>query len=186
MRSTILCLIVSAMLPCAACDKSPDQRQREQAELDAKVAEKLHSEKMAEVRTRADEERASQARAAIREEDIRREATETFSKFDRERPWTQDLHDATTQEAAAGRVRALMSDPMSMEVRTSSMNSQKTAVCMEINYKEAGTYVGVRQALITPDTVLVEPDKNNVAHRVFEVSAKNLGCDVALAATKGK
>ena len=73
-----------------------------------------------------------------------------------------------------------------MEVRTSSMNSQKTAVCMEINYKEAGTYVGVRQALITPDTVLVEPDKNNVAHRVFEVSAKNLGCDVALAATKGK
>ena len=52
MRSTILCLIVSAMLPCAACDKSPDQRQREQAELDAKVAEKLHSEKMAEVRTR--------------------------------------------------------------------------------------------------------------------------------------
>ena len=84
MRSTILCLIVSAMLPCAACDKSPDQRQREQAELDAKVAEKLHSEKMAEVRTRADEERASQARAAIREEDIRREATETFSKFDRD------------------------------------------------------------------------------------------------------
>jgi hypothetical protein len=154
---------------------------REQAELDAKVAEKLRSEKIAEARERAADAIASKERAKIRDEDIRREADAAFAQFDRERPsGMQDIQDAATIDAAAGRVRSLMSDPLSMQVQNSSMNAQKSAVCLLIDYKEFGASVGTRQAIVTTDAVLVEPDKDNVAHRVFEVSAKNLGCDVAL------
>src|SRR5262249_38636776 len=84
------------------------------------------------------------------------------------------------QEAAANRVRMLMSDPLSMQVRKSSLNAGKTAVCMEIDYNESGSKVTARQALVTPAAVLIEPDKNDVAHRVFEINARDLGCDAAL------
>ena len=75
-----------------------------------------------------------------------------------------------------------MSDPLSMQVQNRSPNAQKTAVCLLIDYKEFGASVATRQAIVTTDAVLVEPDKNNVAHRVFELGAKNLGCDAALEA----
>jgi len=181
MHRFLLFAIICAGVLCAGCGKSAEQKAREQAELDAKVAEKLRTEKIAETRERAAEAIASKERAKVRDEDIRREADATFAQFDRERPaGMQDIQDAATIDAAAGRVRSLMSDPLSMEVRNSSVNAQKTAVCLLIDYKESGTSVGARQALVTADAVLVEPDKNNVAHRVFEISAKNLGCDVAL------
>ena len=182
MRSVLLCLAIGLSVVCAGCEKSPEQKKREQAELDAKVAETLRGEKIAESRTRAEEAAASKERAKLREEDIRREARETFSRFDSERPAYEmaEIQDAATLEAAANRVRTLMSDPLSMQVRKSSLNPAKTAVCMEIDYNESGTKVTARQALVTPAAVLIEPDKNNVAHRVFEINARDLGCDVAL------
>jgi len=183
MRRVFLSVIICAGVLCAGCGKSADQKAREQAELDAKVAEKLRGERVAEARERAADAIVSKERAKTRDEDIRREADATFAQFNRERPaGMQDIQDAATIDAAAGRVRSLMSDPLSMEVRNSTVNAQKTAVCLVIDYKESGASVGARQALVTADAVLVEPDKNNVAHRVFEMSAKNLGCDVALEA----
>jgi len=188
MRSVLLCLLVWVGVLLAACEKSPEQKKREQAEIDAKVAQKLGAEKIAQARARNEEDAASKERAKLREEDIRREAREVFSKFESERPsGMQDVQDAATQEAAVARVRSLMADPSSMAVRKSSFNADKTAVCMVIDYKEPGADVTGRRALVTSSTVLVEPDKNNVAHRVFEVRAKDLGCDASLeAAAKPK
>ncbi|HXX82542.1 MAG TPA: hypothetical protein VEN29_01030 [Casimicrobiaceae bacterium] len=189
MRPVLLCLAICLSVVCAGCEKSPEQREREQAEIDAKVAEKLRGERIAEARALSEEVSASKERAKLREEDIRREASEAFSKYEREWPKQEmgEIQDAATLEAAATRVRMLMSDPSSMEVRKSSFNGDKTAVCMEIDYKEPGFKVSGRQAVVTSGAVLVEPDKNNVAHKVFENSARDLGCDVALAApSKGK
>ena len=174
----LVCLICAGAL-CAGCQKSPEQLKREQAALDAKVAEKLRAEKIAEAKARVEEDAASKQRAKMRDEDIRREANETFAKFASERPYgMKEVQDAATIEAATGRVRMLMSDPLSMQVRNSGMNAEKTAVCLQIEYKEAGASVGPRQAVVTNDAVLVEPDKSNVAHRVFELDAKKLGCDI--------
>jgi len=181
MRSVLLCLAICLSVVCAGCEKSPDQKKREQAELDAKVAEKLRGEKIAEARARAAEDAASKQRAKLRQEDISREARETFSKYESERPFEmREVEDAATVEAAANRVRMLMSDPLSMQVRKSGLNAGKTAVCMEIDYNESGSKVTARQALVTPAAVLIEPDKNDVAHRVFEINARDLGCDAAL------
>lgn len=188
MRSVLLCLAICLSVVCAGCDKSADQKKREQAELEAKVAEKLRADRIAEARSRTEELAASKQRAKLREEDIRREASETFSKYERERPVYEmgEIQDTATLEAATNRVRMLMSDPSSMEVRKSGFNGDKTAVCMEIDYKEPGFKVSGRQVVVTSGSVLVEPDKNNLAHKVFENSVRELGCDVALAAPSKK
>ena len=184
MRSVLLCSLICACVLLVGCEKSPEQKKREQAELEAKVAENLRADKIAEARARTEEEAATKQRAKLREDDIRRESREAFSKFDAEHPYEmRDIQDAATHEAAAARIRALMTDPASMAVRKSGFNADKTAVCMVIDYKEPGTNVTGRQALVTSAGVLIEPDKNNVAHRVFEIKAKDLGCDVALEAT---
>ena len=57
-----------------------------------------------------------------------------------------------------------------------ALNAAKNALCAEVNYKEAGKYLGFRRAYVTADVIWVEPAEDHVSHRVFELNFKRMGC----------
>ncbi len=178
MRSTLCRVALCAVVLMWGCGKSPEEKQ---ADLQAHVAQKLKEEKAAEIRDRESAEAASREAARERELEIRQESSETFAKFQAERPSMTAADEAAALEAAVARVRTLMSDPSAMQVRDARFNAAHNAVCMEVNYKESGKYLGFRKAYVTPNAILVEPSVDDVSHRVFEVNFKRLGCDGAAA-----
>jgi hypothetical protein len=63
-----------------------------------------------------------------------------------------------------------------MQVQDVRFNAAKNAVCMQVNYKEGGNYLGFRRAYVTSDVIWVEPNPDYVSHRVFALNLQRAGC----------
>jgi len=107
------------------------------------------------------------------------ESEEAFASYLRERPAMTPAEESTATELGVARIRSRMADPNAMEVRNAHVNASKNAVCAEVNYPEAGKYLGYRRAYVTADAMSIEPAEGDVTRRVFDLNFKRMGCDRA-------
>jgi hypothetical protein len=168
-------LALFASLLCAGCGKSAEDK----AAKDESAAKQFMADNVAAARERDEMARARRDMEEANQKDIHKESEEVFNKFDAERPKMAAAEESKAQDDAVERLRARMSDPSTMQVRNVHFNAQKTAICMEVNYREGGKYLGFRRAFSTPDVTWVEPHANDVSHRVFELNLEKMGCNVA-------
>lgn len=174
MRAIPLVVAMSVLTLLVGCGRPDAEKQK--AAIDARIADELKAEKAAQIRRREAEEAESREAARTRELEIRKESADTFAKFHSERPSMSAAEEANTLDVAVARVRARMSDPAAMQVQGVRFNTARSAVCMEVNYKEGGKYLGSRQAFVTPNVIWVEPAAEDPSHQVFELNFKQAGC----------
>jgi hypothetical protein len=176
LRVAALC-IAGLAIACAGCESEKDRKAREAAALLAKFNEQLRAENQAAARALQERARADQEATSERAVEIQAESAAAFAKYLAERPSMTVAEESITTELGVERIRSLMTDPDTMEIRNAHVNVAKNAVCVEVNYKEDGKYLGFRRAYVTADMVLVEPPENEVSHRAFELNLTRIGCD---------
>jgi hypothetical protein len=176
LRVAALC-IAGLAIACAGCESDTDRKAREAAALQAKFNEQLRTENTATARALEERARADREATGKRAVETRAESEEAFAKYLRERPSMTAAEESTATELGLARIRERMTDPDAMQVRNAHLNAAKNAMCGEVNYKEAGKYLGFRRAYVTADVIWVEPSEDDVSHRVFELNFKRMGCD---------
>jgi hypothetical protein len=174
-RAFALAVVLCPLLLGTGCGKSSDEK----AAKDQAAAIQFNADKAAAAREREEMTAARREMEAANQKDIHKESEETFKKFASERPTMTAAEETKTQDDVIERLRARMSEPAAMQVRNVSLNAQKTAVCMEVNYRENGKYLGFRRAFATPDVTWVEPNPDEVSHRVFMLNFERLHCGSA-------
>ena len=179
MRAAALCCVVGVALACAGCESEKDRKARETAALQAKAGEQLKAENAATARALEERVQVDREAAKGREVETRTESEDAFAKYVRGRPLMTAAEESTATELGVERIRARMTDPDAMQIRNAHMNAAKNATCAEVNYKEAGKYLGFRRAYVTPDVIWVEPAEDDATRRVFELNLKQVGCDRA-------
>ncbi len=173
--ATLMVVLCTALL-CVSCSKSAEDKSLK----DESAAKQFSADKAADARQREEMARQRQEMEAANQKDIHKETQETFKQFEANRPALTVAEEAKAQEDAVERLRARMPDPATMQVRNVQFNNQKTAICMEVSYREGGKDVGFRRAFSTPEVTWVEPNPNDVSHRVFELNLEKFGCKAAL------
>ncbi|HVS57644.1 MAG TPA: hypothetical protein VHJ55_15540 [Casimicrobiaceae bacterium] len=176
-RAAALCCVVGIALACAGCESQSDRKARETAAFQAKFNAQLKDENAAAARALEERARANHEASKVREVEIHAESEEAFAKYVQERPLMTAAEESTATELGVDRIRARMTDPDAMQTRNAHMNAAKNAMCAEVNYKEAGKYLGFRRAYVTPDVIWVEPAEDDATRRVFELNLKRMGCD---------
>jgi apolipoprotein N-acyltransferase len=176
-RAAVLCCVVAIAMASASCENENDRKARETAALQAKFDEQLKAENAATARALAERARADREASSERAVDIQAESEAAFAKYLRERPAMTASEESTATDLGVARIRARMTDPDAMQIRNAHLNAAKSAMCAEVNYREAGKYQGYRRAYVTPDVIWVEPAEDDVTHRVFELNLKRMGCD---------
>lgn len=164
-------------MACASCESEKDRKARETAALQAKFDEQLKAENAAAARALEQRARADREATNVRAVETHAESEEAFAKYLRERPAMTVAEEGTATELGVARIRARMTDPDAMQIRNAHMNAAKNAMCAEVNYKEAGKYLGFRRAYVTADVIWVEPAEEDLTRRVFELNFKRAGCD---------
>jgi isochorismate synthase EntC len=177
MSPTTLLVVLCASVLAASCGKSAEDNK---AAKDDSAAKQFSADKAADARQREEMARRRQEMEAANQQDIHKETLETFKQFDASRPALTIAEEAKAQDDAVERLRARMPDPASMQVRNVRFNAQKTAVCMEVSYREGTKNIGFRRAFSTPEVTWVEPSPDDVSHRVFELNLEKFGCKAAL------
>ena len=170
-----LAIAFSTSLLCAGCGKSQDNKVAQ----DESAARQFNADKVAAAREREEMTRSRSEQEAANQRDIHKESEEAFKKFASELPSMTAAEETTTQDDVVERLRARMVEPSTMLVRNVYFNGQKTAICMEVNYREGGKYLGFRRAFATPDVTWVEPNPDEVSHRVFMLNLERMGCNAA-------
>ena len=178
-RAAALCCVVGIALACAGCESEKDRKARETAALQAKFDEQLKAENAATARVLEESARADRQATSVRAAETHAESQEAFANYVRGRPLMTADEERTATELGVERIRARMTDPDAMQIRNAHMNAAKNATCAEVNYKEAGKYLGFRRAYVTPDVIWVEPAEDDATRRVFELNLKQVGCDRA-------
>jgi hypothetical protein len=176
-RAAILCCVVGIAMTCGGCENQQDRKARETAALQAKFQEQLKTENAATARALEERARADRMASNERALGIHAESEAAFAKYLSERPTMTTAEEGTATELGVARIRARMTDPDAMQIRNAHLNAAKSAMCAEVNYKEAGKYLGYRRAYVTPDVIWVEPAEGDVTHRVFELNLKRMGCE---------
>jgi len=174
LRVAALC-IAGLAVACAESDK--DRQAREAAALQAKFNEQQRAENLAAARALQEHARLDREATSQRAVETQAESAAAFAKYLAERPSMTAAEESTATELGVARIRSRMTDPDAMEVRNAHINVAKSAICAEVNYKEAGKYLGFRRAYVTADVIWVEPPQDEASHRVFELNFKNMGCD---------
>ncbi len=174
LRVAALC-IAGVAVACAESDK--DRKAREAAALQAKFNEQQRVENLAAARALQEHARLDREATSQRAVETQAESAAAFAKYLAERPSMTVAEESIATELGVARIRSRMTDPDAMEVRNAHINVAKSAVCAEVNYKEAGKYLGFRRAYVTADVIWVEPPQDEASHRVFELNFKNMGCD---------
>ncbi|HEV2040531.1 MAG TPA: hypothetical protein VGT81_10870 [Casimicrobiaceae bacterium] len=174
LRVAALCI---AGLAIACAENDTDRKAREAAALQAKFNEQQRAENLAAARALQERARVDQEATSKRAVETQAESAAAFAKYLAERPSMTVAEESTATELGLARIRERMTDPDAMEVRNAHVNVAKNAVCAEVNYREAGKYLGFRRAYVTADVIWVEPPENEVSHRVFELNFKRMGCD---------
>jgi hypothetical protein len=172
-----LCAVACTALTVGGCDNDAERKAKEKAALQARFNEQLRTENAATARALTERARADQEASKQREIDIQAESQAAFSQYLRDRPSMTEAEEATATELGVARLRARMGEPDAMQLRNSHLNAAKNTLCAEVNYTDAGKYVGFRRAFVTADTIWVEPAPEDPTHRVFEQNLKRLGCD---------
>jgi len=176
-RAAVLCCVVAIALTSAGCGDEKERKAQETAALQAKFDEQLKAENAATARALQERARADKEATSQRAVETHAESEEAFAKYLRERPAMTPSEEGTATELGVARIRARMTDPDAMQIRNAHLNTARSAMCAEVNYKEAGKYLGYRRAYVTPDVIWVEPAEDDVTHRVFELNLKRMGCD---------
>jgi hypothetical protein len=176
LRVAALC-IAGLAIACAGCESDKDRKAREAAALQAKFNEQLRAENLAAARDLQERARADREATSKRAVETQAESAAAFAKYLAERPSMTVAEESIATELGLARIRSRMTDPDAMEVRNAHVNVARSAVCVEVNYKEAGKYLGFRRAFVTGDVISVEPPEHEVSHRVFELNFKRMGCD---------
>jgi hypothetical protein len=176
-RTAALCCLVGIAAACAGCESESDRKARETAALQAKFVEQLKAENAATARALAERAREDSEATSVRAVETQAESEAAFAKYLRERPSMTAAEEGAATELGVARIRARMTDPEAMQLRNAHMNASKNAMCAEVNYREAGKYLGFRRAYVTADVIWVEPAAEDVTHRVFELNFKRMGCD---------
>ena len=166
-----------AGLAVACAENDTDRKTREAAALQAKFNEQQRAENLALARALQESARADREATSKRAVETQAESAAAFAKYLAERPSMTVAEENIATELGLARIRSRMTDPDAMEVRNAHVNVARSAVCVEVNYKEAGRYLGFRRAFVTGDVISVEPPENEVSHRVFELNFKRMGCD---------
>jgi len=180
--SVALVSALCASLLCSGCGKSSQEKSAQSPS----AAMQFNAEKAADARAREEMTRKRHAMEEANQTDISKESEETFKKFGSERPTMTAVEETKAQDDAVERLRARMADPSTVQVRNVQINAGKTAVCMEVNFQEGGKYIGFRRAFATPDGTWIEPNSDEVAHRVFELKMEKLACNVRPATGTGQ
>jgi len=170
MRLRLSLALAAVALLCASCGKSSEERDEAQA------AEQWRVEQEAAARERLELAKSRREMEASNDVQTRKEADEAFANYNRERPAMTPVQETEALDAAVASVRARMSDPPSMQVRNVRFSPSSNTVCMEVNYKDNGKYLGFRQAIVAPGVIWVEPAVDDVSHRVFDLNYKRFGC----------
>jgi hypothetical protein len=173
-RVAALC-IAGLAIACAESDK--DRKAREAAALQAKFNEQQKAENLSAARALQERARADREATSKRAVETQAESAAAFAKYLAERPSMTVVEESAATELGVARIRERMTDPDAMEVRNAHFSVAKNAVCAEVNYKEAGKYLGFRRAYVTADVIWVEPPETDVTHPAFELNFKRVGCD---------
>jgi hypothetical protein len=181
-RAFALAVALCPLLLCTGCGKSSGDK----AAKDQAAAIQFNADKAVAAREREAMTAARREMEAANQKDIHKESEETFKKFASERPNMTTAEETKTQDDVIGRLRARMSDPAAMQVRNVHFNGQRTAICMEVNYREGGKYLGFRRAFATPDVTWVEPPPDDVSLRVFLLNFERMGCSSDTGSSTGR
>jgi hypothetical protein len=176
-RVVASCCVVGIALACAGCGSESDRKARETAAFQAKLNAELKAENAATARALQERVRADREASGVRAVQTHAESEAAFAKYLSERPSMTVAEEGTATELGVARIRARMTDPDAMQIRNPHMNAAKNAVCAEVNYQEAGKYLGYRRAYVTADVIWVEPAQDDATHPVFELNVKRMGCD---------
>ena len=176
-RAAALCCVVGIALACAGCENENDRKAREAAAFQAKLHAQLKAENAATARALEEHARADREATSVRAAETHAESEEAFANYVRGRPSMTVAEEGIATELGVERIRARMTDPDAMQIHNAHMNAAKNAMCAEVNYKEAGKYLGFRRAYVTADVIWVEPAEEDVTRRVFELNLKRMGCD---------
>jgi hypothetical protein len=176
-RVAPLCCVVGIAMACAGCESENDRKARETAAFQAKRNAELKTENAAAVRMLEERVGADRDAAKVGAVQAHAESEEAFARYLHDRPAMTPAEESTATELGVARIRARMTDPDAMQIRNPHMNAAKNAVCAEVNYQEAGKYLGFRRAYVTADVIWVEPAQDDATHRVFELNVKRMGCD---------
>lgn len=166
MKALAFLSIVAWLVTSAGCSRPPTEAERraEQARYD-EIAEKASSdEREKEQRARDDAILAAKLAAQAVDEDRAPPpvgATQGHSTLPvtgapaRPEPGAADI----AIELATGRVKRMLADPESIQVRNAETHDNDSVVCLEFNAKSKyGEYVGFRPAIVTPDKILFYVD----------------------------
>lgn len=173
MRKMWLPVVLCAAFVCVGCSKSEVDAQRVDQ---SAAARQFSADKLAMARELEETARRRSEIVAANQEDIHSEAEGTFRKYAADHP-AMDADEVRVTDVAIARLRARMSDPAAMQARDAYFTPTKTALCLEINTRENGKYVGFRKVYVTPETTEVEPDPNELSHRIFELNFEKVGCN---------
>lgn len=155
-----------ALIGLPACDR-PSSRAGEQAAIAAAVENSRLEEKAAD---RALRERALAAELA------RRDAEQ--AQIDAEASLEAE-HEATIARLEE-RLRAVLVDPASLQVRNARLAADGATLCTEFNARnKQGVYLGFRRAVVSDTVLSLEQDPDDVyrepEHRFAEI-ARATGC----------
>jgi hypothetical protein len=148
MRLAVVAIVGSLVFGIAACDKAKEHVP-DAAAIAAAVERARREDAEADRRMR---ERAAQ------QEQARREAEQAASD---DRVAHEDARDAK-QLRLEQRVRDMLLDPASMQIRHQRLNADGTALCAEVNGKnKQGVYVGFRRTIVMDNLVSFDQDPDD-------------------------
>ena len=148
LRVAVVAIVGVSVLGLAACDKA-----KERAPDQAAIAAAVERARLED----AEADRRMRERAA-RQEQARREAEQAA------------IDDSVAHEGARyakqlqfeQRVRDVMLDPASMQIRHQRLNTNGTALCAEVNGKnKQGVYVGFRRTIVMDNLISFDQDPDD-------------------------
>ena len=166
LRLAVIAIIGISVVGVAACEKTKE-RTPDAAAITAAVEQARREDAEADRRMR---ERAAQ------QEQARREAEQAAV----DDSVARDNVRYAKQLQLEQRIRDLMLDPSSMQIRNQRLNASGTALCAEVNGKnKQGTYVGFRRTIVMDNLVSFEQDPDDSYRRPehqFSAIASLTGC----------
>jgi hypothetical protein len=148
LRLAVVAIVGACVVGIAACEKTKEHTP-DAATIAAAVEQARREDAEADRRMR---ERAAQ------QEQARREAEQAAID---DRVAREDARHAR-QLQLEQRIRDLMVDPSSMQIRHQRLNANGTALCAEVNGKnKQGSYVGFRRTIVMDNLVSFEQDPDD-------------------------
>jgi len=146
MRLAVVAVVTVTVILVGACEKAQEP---DRAAIAAAV----------EQARREDAEADRQMRERAAQQELARREAEQAAVDDRE---TQEGARRARQLQLEQRLRALLIDPASMQIRNQRLNANGTALCVEVNGKnKEGIYVGFRRTIVMDNLISFDQDPDD-------------------------